>query len=161
MSSVSLKKLQKLIKSSRLTQKEIAKRAGVSANAVDSYAVGRIKTSQIDTIESILNVLGKDLSDLYDFNDTELAGMDRLTYAIEDMLYERKSYEQPAVNKIFEMTRQLGTLGVGLEKSEPETTNTILVEDAIGKIYVNLVAIAMQTDTDIIQAVQNAYEEMK
>lgn len=161
MTSLSLKKLQKLIKSSRLTQKEIAKRAGVSANAVDSYAVGKVKTSQIDTIESILNAIGKDLSDLYDINDTELAGMDRLTYAIEDLLYERKSYEQPAINKIFEMSRQLGTLGVGLEKSEPETTNTILVEDAIGKIYVNLVAIAMQTDTDIIRAVQNAYEEMK
>lgn len=160
MTSLSLKKLQKLIKSSRLTQKEIAKRAGVSANSVDSYAVGRVKTSQIDTIESILNVLGKGLSDLYDFNDTELAGMDRLTYAIEDLLYERKSYD-PAVNKIFEMSRQLGTLGVGLEKNKPEITNTLLIEDAIGKIYVNLVAIAMQTDTDIIRAVQNAYEEMK
>lgn len=159
MTSVSLNKLQKLIKSSRLTQKEIAKRAGVTENTIQFYANGRVKSSQIDTIQSILGVLNKDLTDLYDLDD-DLTGMDRLTYAIEDMLYEQKSYD-PAVNKIFDMTRQLGTLGVGLEKNKPEITNTLLIEDAIGKIYVNLVAIAMQTDTDIIRAVQNAYEEMK
>lgn len=104
---MNLDKLQKAVKQSPMTKKEVARKSGISQQALSAIVNGG-GDPRVSTLEAIVRVLGLKMSFLFDENNVEIKNVERCFNAnADEIIIELTSIIKTQEDRIRQLTDKL------------------------------------------------------